>query len=49
MLATIKKEAATAKAPKQIVNGRENGDEVVSFFDVAGQVMEGKLDLSKKE
>lgn len=40
---------AIAKATKQIVNGRENGDEVVSFFDVAGQVMEGKLDLSKKE
>ena len=40
---------AIAKAAKQIVNGRENGDEVESFFSVAGQLMEGKLDLSQME
>ncbi len=32
---------AIAKATKQIVNGRENGDEVESFFHVAEQLMEG--------
>lgn len=34
---------AIAKAAKQIVNGRENGDEVGSFFDVAEQLMEGRF------
>lgn len=38
-----------AKAAKQIVNGREEGDEVVSFFQVAEQLMEGTLDLSRRE
>lgn len=33
---------AIAKAAKQIVNGREAGDEVGSFFDIAEQLMEGK-------
>lgn len=33
---------AIAKAAKQIVNGREAGDEVTSFFHVAEQLMEGK-------
>lgn len=34
---------AIAKAAKQIVNGRENGDEIGSFFDVAELLMEGKF------
>lgn len=33
---------AIAKAAKQIVNGREAGDEVGSFFDVAEELMEGR-------
>ena len=37
-----------AKVTKQIVNGREEGDEVVSFFRVAEQLMEGNLQLPKK-
>lgn len=39
---------AIAKAAKQIVNGREEGDEVVSFFDIAGKLMDGTLDLSQE-
>lgn len=34
---------AIAKAAKQIVNGRENGDEIGSFFDVAVELMEGRF------
>lgn len=36
---------AIAKATKQIVNGREEGDEIESFFHVAEQLMEGTLKL----
>ena len=32
-----------AKAQKQIVNGREAGDDVKSFFDVAITIMQGKF------
>ena len=34
---------AIAKAAKQIVNGRENGDEIGSFFAVAEDLMEGRF------
>lgn len=32
-----------AKAGKQIVNGKEAGDNIKSFFDVAAMIMQGKL------
>ena len=31
-----------AKAMKQIVNGKEAGDNIISFFSVAGMIMQGK-------
>ena len=32
-----------AKAMKQIMNGKEGGDDIKSFFDVACRIMDGKF------